>query len=147
MHNFKATGMLSCGHSSFGKWLTASRRCAHSQDRLTCTEGSNPFRSARQSELQRIPALSLVENHKIRPFFAIVARQVGLERPDHSGRGSVYSAQFLYCGMSSPTLTDISGESSAITKRIPCEAELDFSVSRLQRPRRRHFPAIQKYCF
>jgi hypothetical protein len=66
---FSAGVLLSATYGHLGLWRLK-----------TCTEGSNPPRSARQSVVQRIPSLISGETRELCQFSAISARQTGLRR-------------------------------------------------------------------
>jgi hypothetical protein len=64
----------------------------------------------------------------MRPYFAILTRQTGLQRVDCLGRGCQPAPFFSEAGMSSPTPARCCGEYSAITNRMFCEEGLDFRL-------------------
>jgi hypothetical protein len=49
---------------------------------MSCTEGSNVFLSATQSEVQRKPCSTNAQIREVRPFFAIIGEETGLQRTD-----------------------------------------------------------------
>jgi len=95
------------------------------------TGGSNPPRSATQSELRRKSAGSYPEIRETCPFFAINPRQTRPERTDCSGWSRVNVPPFLRRSESQSGFQDVVGECNAITRWIEMHPNVSGVLIRL----------------
>jgi hypothetical protein len=87
--------MSAVAENALTDWFPATSARVGPYGSTTCTEGSNVFLPARQSELQRINSFIFDQMREFSPFVAILARQTALQRMDCGERRLAPSALFL----------------------------------------------------